>query len=240
MRKTILLFLVLLISPNALGQNNENPAEFIMKAVSQRAVENEKIKEVNTEYKRRYVIENLDRLERPFIDRQGQSIKKRNEVELVSKGIGRIIERNGRPVSEKSSSMPNINFSRALAFYDFSMAETPIIMENGRAYHVINFRPNKNARPKGDMEEILARMAGNIYIDVEKLFIYKLNTSLTKEYSRGWFVYRLGRADIALKQMEFQDMIVVESLVIIDKYYIFGSGTFERQTLTYADYIYRP
>lgn len=211
-----------------------------MKAVSQRAVENEKIKEINTEYKKSYIIEDLDRLERPFLNKDGNPIRKRNEVELVSKGKGRIIEKFGRPVSGGASSIPNVNFSRALSFYDFTMAETPIIMENGRAYHVINFKPSKNARPKGDMEEILARMAGNIYIDVENLFIYKLSASLTKEYSRGWFIYRLARADIFLKQMEFQDMVVVESLIITDRYYVFGSETFERQILTYTDYVYKP
>ena len=233
MGKAALLILIILIPPNAFGQDNQNPAEFIMKAVSQRAIENEKVKEINTEYKKSYIIEDLNKKE--------QSVrKKKDEVELVSKGKGKIIERFGRPVSAGPSSMPNINFSRALTFYDFSMAEIPIIMENGRAYHVINFKPSKKARPKGDMEEILARMAGNIYIDVENLFIYRLNASLTKEYSRGWFIYRLARADIALKQMEFQGMIVVESLVITDKYYVFGSETFERQTLTYTDYVYKP
>ena len=233
MKKVILLCLIILVPSSISGQGNENPADFIMRAVSQKTIENERIKEVNTEYKRRYVIEDLNRLEQT-------TRKKKDEVQLVSKGKGKVIERFGRPVSGGSPSMPNINFSRALDFYDFSMAETPIVMENGRAYHVINFKPSKNARPKGDMEEILARMAGNIYIDVEKLFIYRISASLTKEYSRGWFIYRLGRADIILKQKEFQDMIVVESLTITDKYFIFGSETFERQTLTYTDYIYRP
>ena len=240
MKKIILLCLIVLVPSGTFGQNNENPANFIMGAVSQRALENEKTKEVNTEYKKRYVIEDLNKMEQPFTDRRGQPIQKKNEVELVSKGKGKIVERFGRPISGGSSSMPNINFSRALAFYDFNLAKTPIVMENGRAYHVINFKPSKNSRPKGDMEEILARMAGNIYIDVEKLFIYKLNASLTKEYSRGWFIYRLARADIALKQMEFNDMVVIDSLVIIDKYYVFGSETFEKQTLTYNDYVYRP
>jgi len=218
----------------ALGQNNDNPANFIMKAVAQRATENERVKEALIEYKRGYVIKDLN-------SKEEEGRKKKDEVELVKSGRSRVIERFGKPVkNDGGGSTPNINFAKAMAdFYDFNMALTPLVMIDERAYHVIDFRPTRSTpHPKGDLEKILARMAGTIYIDVEKLFIHKLEAKLVKEYSRGWFVYRLSRADITLKQMEFNNIVVVESLEVIDTYYIFGVETFEKQTITYTDYAY--
>lgn len=236
MKKIILFCLILfIIPPDTFGQNDQNPADFIMRMVAKKTADNEKFKESYVEYKRLYIIQDLNTQEQP-------TRTKKNEVELVTKGKGKIIERNGRPINGGSSSIPNINFRKALDdFYDFSMASTPVTMVDGRAYHVIDFRPTKGiAHPKGDMEEILSRMAGTIYIDVEKLFIYKLSANLTEEYSRGWFIYRLRRADIELVQIEFQNMVVVDSLKVTDKYSIFGVETFEKQTITYTDYAYKP
>ena len=236
MIRTTLFCIFLLIPSVVLGQNNDNPANFIMGAVAQRAIENEKVKEGAIEYRRNHVIKELN-------SKEEEGRKKKDETELVKNGRGRVIERFGKPVKNGGNgTTPNINFTKAMTdFYDFSMAPTPLIMIDGRAYHVIEFRPTKGTpRPKGDLEEILARMAGTIYIDVEKLFIYRLDAKLIKEYSRGWFVYRLSRASIKLKQMEFNDIVVVDSLEVIDKYHIFGVETFEKQLITFSNYVFAP
>lgn len=235
MGKFTIFCLILLVPLSTFGQDDQNPADFIMKAVGQRAAENEKLIQTNLVYKKRTVIDDIN-------SREQKIRTKKNEVELVTKGKGLVIEKFGRPVKAESGSTPSINFSKAMVdFYDFNMDSTPVIMIDGRAYHVIVFAPTKGvAHPKGDMEEILARMAGKIYIDVENLFIYRIDARLVKEYSRGWFIYRLSQASIELKQREFQNIMVVDSLIITDRYSLFGIGTFERWTITHTDYVYKP
>ena len=236
MIRTTLFCIVLLMPSMALGQNNDNPADFIMKAVAQRAAENERLKKTAVEYKKSYIIKDLN-------SKGEEGRKKKDEVELVVKGKGKIIERFGRPIKNGGvGSTPNIDFAKAMAdFYDFNMAPTPLVMINGRAYHVIEFGPTRGTpHPKGDLEEILARMAGTIYIEIENLSIYKIRAKLVKEYSRILSIYKLHRADIELTQMEFNNIVVVDSLIIIDKYSIFGVEILEKQIITHKDYIYKP
>lgn len=217
----------------ALGQDNQNPADFIMRTVIQKALDNDDLKKARLEYKKNYKIEDLNSRKEPI------RIKK-NEVIFVSNGTEKLIERDGKPIKGASSSLPNINFDNALAsFYEYRLDENPIIMMAGRAYHVINFKPKGNTNPNSDIEEILALLMGTIYIDVEKLFIYKLNARLTENYKRGWFIYKLSEADIELQQKEFENLVVVDYFKVIDKYYIFRIETFERQVITYTDYAYR-
>lgn len=233
MRRTVVLCLILFLPKLASSQGNQNPAEFIMKTVIQRALENDGLKKAHLEYKRTYKIEDLNSREEP-------TRLKKNEVTFISNGLEKLIEKDGRPVRGGSSSAPGINFDNALAnFYEFSSHENPVIMMADRAYYVINFKPKRNRDPNGDVEEILARLTGTIYIDVEKLFIYKLKAKLTESYKRGWFIYKLGRADIELEQKEFENIVVVNYFKVIDKYYVFGVETFERQMVTYTDYTYK-
>ena len=218
-----------------LAQESQNPADFIMKTVTKRALDNDNLKKDHLEYKRVYKIEGLNSREEP-------TGLKKNEVILISNGVEKLIEEDGRPVkgSTSSGSAPSINFDNALAgFYVFTMAEAPIIAMNNRAYHVIKFQPKTNSKPNGDVEEILARLTGILYIDVEKLFIYKLNATLTRDYKRGWFIYNLRRADIELEQMEFHNIVVVNSFKVIDRYSVFGVEIFERQIIMYTDYVYK-
>ena len=233
MIKIAVLCLILFLPKWASGQDNQNPAEFIMRTVIQRALENDDLKKKHLEYKRTYKIEDLNSREEP-------TRLKKNEVTFISNGLEKLIEKDGQPVKNGSGSAPGINFDNALAnFYEFSLNEKPIIMMAGRAYHVINFKPKRNKNPNGDIEEILSRLTGTIYIDIEKLFIYKLNAKLAESYKRGWFIYKLGRADIELEQKEFENIVVVNYFKVIDKYYVFGVETFERQMITYTDYIYK-
>ena len=232
MRKIILLLVLVFAPTKVFGQDNLNPAEFIMRAVVQKAVENEKLKKAKLEYKRVYKIENLNSQE----ESTGLS---KNEVILISNGAEKLIEQNGRPVrgGTGSGSAPSINFDNALAeFYDYSLSEPSLVMMQGRAYHVINFKPKKQKRTNSDIEEILARLSGTVYIDAEKLYIKRLNAKLTENYKRGWFIYKLGRADIELEQKEFENLFVVDTFKVVDKYYIFGVETFEKQVMTYIDY----
>lgn len=233
MRTIILLSVVLLLSKMTLGQDNQNPADFIMRAVIQKALDNDDLKKTRLEYKKNYKIEDLNSREEPIR-------LKKNEVIFVSNGTEKLIERDDKPIKGASSSLPNINFDNALAsFYEYRLDEKPVIMMAGRAYHVINFKPKRNTRPNGDTEKVLALLTGTIYIDVEKLFIYKLNAKLTENYKRGWLIYKLSRADIELKQKEFENLVVVDYFKVIDKYYLFRVETFERRVITYTDYAYK-
>lgn len=235
MRKITLLCLILLLSKNVLGQDNQNPADFIMKAVVQRAKENENLKKELLSYKKTFRIDNLRNNNDQF------KSKEKEEVLEVRDGEERIVERNGIRLRkpEKPSERDRIDFNDAMVnSYDFELMRVEMI--DDRAYHIIKFTPKKNVRANTDLQEIINRLVGNIYVDVEKLFIHRLTGNLTREYSRLKGIYRLSRADISMEQEEFNGIIVMKQLVVIDRYtisFLIGSSTtLEKRSFIYTDY----
>mgnify|MGYP001607666049 CR=1 FL=1 len=107
---------------------------------------------------------------------------------------------------------------------------------DNRPHYLINFQPKPRQRTDGnDVEEIIVRSEGVMYVDIEKFYIKQISAWMTRSYSRGWGIFSLTRANVDMTQEEFGDIIVMKSIVITDRYSFFGD-TFEKQTYSYQDY----
>jgi len=212
--------------------------EFIIRIVITRAIENNNIKREKLTYKRVYTVENLN-------DNEQVADTERQETILIEKnGIERMIEsiRNGKLVKNSRVSASRFELLKVLEAMimldDFAIIRIEFL--DGRPCYVIFFKPRPGQKANGDVEEIIARSEGEIYIDIEKFYIRKLSARMIRPYARGgilgWSIFNLTRANIEMLQEEFEGIIVMGSVLIIDKYSLFGIETFEKQTYTYKDY----
>ena len=218
-----------------------NTGEFIIQTVIKRAKESDLVKREKLTYKRIYTAHNLNDNEQ-IIDPQRPE---REEVVIIEYGgKERVIKKNknGRPVNLGNVSTPRfdlINALEAVAKLD-NFEINRIEMFEGRPNYVINFKPKPGPRPDGDVEDVIVRSEGVMYVDIEKFYIKKFSAWMVRPYSRGgifgWNIFNLTRANIEMAQEEFNDIVVMSSVVITDKYSLFGGDTFEKQTYTYGDY----
>ncbi len=232
MKKSVPFCLLLLLTSVALAQGQpKNPVEFIMKKVLVNTKEQDTIKSEKLVYKRAYILEDLN-------DNAEVTKREKEEVTLIQKdGVEKIISSSSR--NSKISS-PRFDLIKALEtltkFDDFEMVR--IDMLGARPYYLINFKPKIANRPKAndDVEEIIIRSEGWMYVDLEKFYIKQIAVGITKSYSRGWGIFNLDRANLEMSQTEFKGIIVMDYVTLIDRYSFFGFTTFEKQTWTYQDY----
>lgn len=185
-------------------------------------------------YKRVLVIENLD-------DREGVTDKEREEVTLIEAGGKEsVVWLNGKQVKINKTSQPDFDLVRALnamvKLDEFRISSLEMI--GGRPYYLISFEARPGVRARGDVEDIMIRSKGEMYVDIEKFYIKKLTAKLVREYERCFGCFKLMRADFTVEQEEFEGIVVMKSITIVDRFYAlknFGV-TFERKTYTYKDY----
>ncbi len=230
-----LAFFFCLVSRSIFAQEAppNSPVEFIIQKVIHKIAENEVSKKTLT-YKRVHIIENLD-------DKEQVTDKEKEEVTLIEiGGKESVIWLNGKQVKRSKTSQPDFDLVKALNAMS-KLDEFQIIrleMIDSRPYYLISFKAKSGIRARGDVEDIMVRSEGEMYVDIEKFYIKKLTAKLIREYERCFGCFKLMRADFTVEQEEFDGIIVMKSITIIDKFYAlknFGV-TFERKTYTYKDY----
>lgn len=225
----------------AFGQTSQiqvdtNAVEFIVRAVVKKTKENDKIKKEKLSYKRVYTVDNLN-------DNGQIADRKKEEVAAIEQGgKERTIEKNGKPVKQGKVSVPKFDLIKALEAMvkldDFNVAKIETLEE--RPCYVINFKPNPEQKANGDVEEVIIRSEGVMYVDIEKFYIKQFSAWMVRPYSRGgilgWNIFSLTQANIEMSQEEFNDIVIMKSVLITNKYSLFGSDTFEKQMYLYKDY----
>ena len=220
------------LSQTASIQAPLDTGEFIVRTVITRTKENDEIKKEKLTYKRVYTVDNLN-------DNEQVTDRKKEEVVVVELGGNeRMIEKNGKPVNKGKASRPKIELIKVLEAVlkldEFNIARIETL--DNRPHYVINFQPKPGQRINGnDVEEIILRSEGVMYVDIEKFYIKRISAWMTRSYSRGWGIFSLTRANVDMAQEEFEGIVVMKSIVIIDKYSFFGD-TFEKQIFLYKDY----
>lgn len=230
-----LLFTILVQhTPSASNQSPTKPVDFIVGRVLDKTQDNDKLKREKLTYKRVYLAENLN-------DKEETINVDRGEVVLIEKsGKERVLERTGRGAKGNSRvSAPKFDLIKALEslikFHDFEIIRIDMI--GNRPYYLINFKPKINKiKANDDIEEIIVRSEGWMYVDLEKFYIKQITVWITRSYSRSWGIFNLTRANIDMAQEELDGIIIMKSINLIDRYSFFGFDTFERQTWTYKDY----
>ena len=212
--------------------------KFIIQTVITKARENDKIKKEKLIYKRTYSVENLN-------DKEQVTDQEKKEVVIIELGgQERMIEKNGKsgkPENQGKASKTKIDLINVLEAVlkvdEFNVAKIDIMGD--RPYYVINFKPKPNQNDKGgDVEDIIVRSEGVMYVDIEKFYIKKISAWMTRPYSRAGGLFNLSRANIEMAEEEFEGIIVMRSVTIIDKYWsiLKGGTVFEKQTYEYKDY----
>ncbi|MEX2090877.1 MAG: hypothetical protein WD989_01940 [Candidatus Paceibacterota bacterium] len=219
------------------GQNPTKPVEFIMNKALERARQNELLKRDKLTYERVYIAYNLNEKEEPI-----KPEKKRETVLVEKGGVEKVMDKNGRYYTKTGgASGPRFDMIRALEsmtkFQDLEIVRIDMIGD--RPFYLINFKPRTDRsrpRPTNDIEEVIVRSAGWIYIDIEKFHIKQLAGWMTRPYSRAWGFFSLTRANFDITQEELEGVVVIKDVKVIDKYSVFGFDTFERQTWEYTNY----
>lgn len=228
----------LMPAPISLGQTAsvQTPmsiGEFIARTVTTRTKENDEIKKEKLRYKRVYTVDNLNDNEQ-VVDREKEEV-----VVIEPGGNERMIEKNGKPVSKGKSSRPKIELIKVLEAMlkldEFNIAGIETL--DNRPHYVISFKPKSGQRTgSGDVEEIIVRSEGVMYVDIEKFYIKRISAWITRPYSRAWGIFSLTRANLDMTQEEFGDIVVMKSIVLTDRYSLLFGSTFEKQTFLYKDY----
>lgn len=215
-------------------QAPSNTADFIIQTVITKARENETVKRTKLSYKRVWTVDNLN-------DREQVIDRDKEEVVLIEPGgRERLVEKNGKPVRGGRSSSQRFEMIKVLEAMvkldDFSV--TKIETVDNRPHYVINFKPRPGQKTDGDVEDILVRSEGVMYVDIERFYIKRLSAWMTKPYSRGWGMFTLSRASIEIVEEEFEGIVVMKSLTVVDRYWALwrGGDVFEKQAYLYKDY----
>ena len=209
--------------------------ESIIKYVLARAKENELQKKELLTYQRVFTINNLD-------DNEEEIDTEREEVVLIDfGGKEKVIEAklHGKPVKKNKTTSPRFNLMNILdamiKLDNFNVVRIEKIED--RHFYVISFNPKSKMKPNGDTEDVIIRSEGEIYVDIEKFYIKKLSARLIRDYERALGLFSLSRANIEMELDEFKGIVVMKSIILVDKYWIiFKGSTFEKQKFTYKDY----
>ena len=207
--------------------------ESIIRNVLSRSRENEILKKEYLAYKRVFSIDNLD---------DNEQITDREREEVVSISFGgkeELLEVNGKPVRKIRSTSPRFDLMNVLdallKLDEFKIIRIDKIED--KHFYVISFKPKPGARPNGDVEDVIVRSEGEVYIDIEKFYIKKISAKLIKKYERAWGIFNLSQANLEMEIGEFEGIMVMKYIIVIDKYWLFFRGdTFEKQMYIYKDY----
>lgn len=244
LRQLIVIFITILIgsiSPGArVGAQEETRssqnelAEWIMQKVVEKSLENEILKRQYITYDKYQTTENLAK-QPPMIKRETYNIFGEN-----GHSMERLVELNGRAVREKAKSS-NLDFSKMLAEKYLPRMKFEKIREemiNGKGYFVITFAPKSppNQLPENDLyDRGINRSSGTIYIDMEKLYIWKIESSVIE----GFSAYFLGRAEnfqLNVLQEEKFGIVVPKTTIVEIRYKILWIITHERRISIYGNH----
>jgi len=232
-RLIIFLIIVLLFAPPA-RSIPENQADKIMIEVIKRALENDvqKIKKVT--YTKTQVIENLS----------SSGVKKRIYYCYGINGL--MVEdmtyNNGDKIPQKADPSFPFDFNAVFASkYIFEMVNSNPIIIGQKPYYVISFRPKKGLRINKDLkikdeiiEEIVNRLWGTLYIDVDQMYVYMANAEI-KRFRKYW-VGTISQFDLHFEQQEFEGIIVPKVIIATGKGDIKIWELNQRHTFLYGNF----
>ena len=249
MKKTGICFIAMLfVSGFVRAQTEKTPVQTVMQKVIERAKANEQLKRRNLNYMRRITTTELDDSGRPT------KTKKDQLVEILPPDGSEIVrEENGRPVrkpQERSVSFEKLVDAFSTAF-DFELAKPtescptcPFLSEGNDVLLLVNFKARIGIKDSDDdILNIMYRSVGTIYVNLEDLYIKRLKSQLTRDYVRGWGIFKLKRTDMTFEQEERAEsdhIVVLKSMESVYRYSLFGSNDFEKRTWLYTDYRYIP
>ncbi len=246
---SVVLLPVLMIMPGPLyGQDPMvNPATVIMQKVVQKMKDNEVQKQKHLNFKKHFTDTKLDDSNKPKKKMADQIIDVRPPL-----GSEVLIQEDGEPRNQKRESGGEFDkIIEALSQrFEYEMAKPtadcptcPLILKDGKAYMIINFKGNENQNAGDDIKKIMNRSAGKMYVDIENLYVQRFESYMTRTYSRAWGIFQLKQADLVLEQKEVDTpegkIIVVATISIKYRYYLFGESRGIR-AWEYQDYRYVP
>lgn len=234
----VMLLVIGLKNEPSAGQSTQiliapDTGESIMRSVIAKTKENEVVKKDLLTYKRVYTLDNLN-------DSGQVTDRKKQEVTSIDfGGKEETVEVNGKPVKRAKSTSPRFNlinvFDAILKLDDFNIIRIDKLGD--RHFYVINFKPKPGAKPNDDIENVIVRSEGELYIDIETFYIKRLSARLVRSYERAWGMFSLARANVEMEFQDFDNINVVKSVTLIDKYWVILKGdTFEKQVFVYQGY----
>ena len=221
-------------------QTSEKLGTWIMERVIRNAEENEKIKRDHITYNKTVYKRNLEKdpPELKSVERfniygnEGQSIEKLVERAAINKGkvTKKVAVTNAKP------QVSNLNFNSIIGErYNFRLVGEELL--NGRGYFLIAFQPKEplDQLPFNErLDEGINRMYGTLYVDIEELYVWKLEGQLTASFSKAASIFEMKDFSIILMQERKFGVVVPLSLTITYRYRVFFGHTHERLIYTYS------
>lgn len=215
-------------------KSQDELVEWIMNRVIEKSLENEKIKRQFITYDKYQTIEDLTN-NPPTQEKEVFNIYGEN-----GQSMERRIRVSGRSVRERSKAS-TLDFTKTLAEkylprMIFRKIREEII--NGRGYFVITFEPkdSPDRLPTKDwIDRGINHSSGVLYVDMEKLFIWKFESRITEIFS-AYFFGQAENFQIYVEQEEKFGIVVPKQVVYTIKYKFLWITTHERKTSTYGNH----
>lgn len=227
-----------------LSRTND-PTNSIMQKVKDRAQKNDLEKQKHLAYLRAYEAYNLtpDGKQK---DRDDQSVTRIRPN--GNKSIEEIIEEDGKPVLKNSPDDNVFDLRVTLERWQFTIANPSIIDEDGKDYIVINFKPKDGKLPdKTYLDSIINDLQGTFYIDMENLYIKKMDGTLIRPLSFGGGLVKSIEITVHIEQeqrLDLNNLVVVNAVTAIPRYTInyilYRRDRYQKRIWTYTDYKYVP
>ena len=224
-----LLIIGLLLPQDTASQSSptksQELAKWIMGIVLEKGQENEKLKRAHVTYNKKVIKSNLKKYPPQVLETSIFHIYGQN-----GQSFEKLIERDQRPTRNAQAEVSKLDFNTILLQrYDFNLDRDEFV--NGRGYYVIGFKPKEpiDKLPFEDrLDEGLNRAAGYLYVDMEKLYLKRMEGKLNNSFSKGWGAFEMEDFSLIFEQEEYERIIVPSSLVLTYKYRVFWGDTHEK------------
>lgn len=175
------------------------------------------------------------------LDQNGQ-IKSLDKIEVY-----KVYGRNGRSVQELVSVWPrgakvsqtikdDEIYSALITRYYFSLGSNIYKRNDGKAYFEVRFWPKPNLEYKTRLDQVINRIAGTFYIDIETFMPWKVSASLIENFGTPFF-FDMEKFNIHFEQQEFNGIGVMKYIEITTKFsygFLFvRKRPFEKHIFTY-------
>ncbi len=241
MKKAILMLMLILCPIQMKGQEidkSKSAEQILAKLIAESDINDEK-KQRHLTFKRRVEIDDVD-ISGKFKSRKSQEL-----IEIYPDKNGRsveeLLEKDGKPAKGKPATDSDmaVNFNRALGLrYEITL-DSSILMEDNKPFLVISFKP-KGSQPKNSrIDDLLNNLEGKIYIDLVDFYIKRIEARLVRPVGWAIGIVKVHEANIVLlqeKRTDLNNIVVLKSMGITDRYTFFGANNNERRLYSYEDY----
>lgn len=220
------------ISPQTEKQSSKDLGRWIMGIVVKKAQENEILKRERIVYDKKVAKYNLSETPSEIIETSVYEI-----YGHLGKSMEKLKEKNGKKINNAKPEASELNLDTILLErYEFNLEREEMIGERG--YYIISFKPKE---PIGRLpfetrrDEAINRTRGNLYIDMEKFYVRRLEGQLLETFTKALSIFEMKDFTIDIRQEEFEGIIVPSSLVLIYKYRVFWGDTHEKLEYNYLN-----